>query len=166
MKMASLFRVRTTELTGTGRTSLRFEETTWAAIDALAVNRGIRWQDWARDVIAQKPGAPNKSAVIRAALADELLAEQFLALAQDSISGAADLNEMHDIAGTGYFRLDDDQLASELADASIITKDDSFGSFVLHIGRRSTSYGGESFVNVENMLKGQLHLMIAPAVES
>jgi predicted DNA-binding ribbon-helix-helix protein len=164
--MANVFKVRTTELTGTGRTSLRFEETTWAAIDALAVNRGIRWQDWARDVIAQKPGAPNKSAVIRAALADELLAEQFAALAEESASGTAELNEVHEIVGTGYYRLDDDQLASELASASIITKDDSFGSFVLHIGRRSTSYGGESFVIVENMLKGHLHLMIAPTVES
>lgn len=164
--MSNVFKVRTTELTGTGRTSLRFEETTWAAIDALAVNRGIRWQDWARDVIAQKPGAPNKSAVIRAALADELLAEQFTALAENSAPGTAELNEVHEIVGTGYYRLDDDQLASELADASIITKDDSFGSFVLHIGRRPTSYGGESFVIVENMLKGQLHLMIAPTVES
>ncbi|UMZ13514.1 hypothetical protein I9018_07390 [Pseudomonas sp. MPFS] len=164
--MANAFKVRTTELTGTGRTSLRFEESTWAAIDALAVNRGIRWQDWARDVIAQKPGAPNKAAVIRSALADELLAEKLAAVADEFASGTAELTEEHEIAGTGYYRLDDVQLASELAGASITTRDDSFGSFVLHIGRRSISYGGESFVIVENMLKGQLHLMLAPTVES
>lgn len=163
--MANVFKVRTTELTGTGRTSLRFEESTWAAIDALAVNRGIRWQDWARAVIARKPGTPNKSAVIRAALADELLAEQFAALAEESVSGSVELPQTHEIAGTGYYRLDDGQLVSELETATVITKDDSFGSFVLHIGRRSPSYGGEPFVVIENMLKGQLHLMIAPAVE-
>ena len=164
--MANVFKVRTTELTGTGRTSLRFEETTWAAIDALAVNRGIRWQDWAREVIALKPGAPNKSAVIRAALADELLAEQFSALAEESVSGSVELPHAHEITGTGYYRLDDDQLVGELESATVVTKDDSFGSFILHIGRRSSSYGGEPFVVIENMLKGQLHLMIAPAVES
>ncbi|WP_224765896.1 hypothetical protein [Pseudomonas asiatica] len=163
--MATTYKVRTTELTGTGRTSLRFEETTWAAIDALATNKGIRWQDWAREVLALKPGAPNKSAVIRAALADELLAEQFAAMAEESGVGVAELPEPHGVVGQGYYRLDDDQLASELQDATTITKDGSFGSFVLHIGRRSTSFGGEPFVIIENLLKGQLHLMIAPTVE-
>lgn len=164
--MTTTYKVRTAELTGTGRTSLRFEETTWAAIDAIAVKKGIRWQDWAREVIASKPGAPNKSAVIRAALADDLLTEQFAALAEESGAGVAALSEPHDIAGTGYYRIDDEQLASELGDASTITRDASFGSFVLHIGRRSTYFGGEPFVIIENLLKGQLHLMIAPAVEA
>ncbi|WP_438279554.1 hypothetical protein [Pseudomonas alabamensis] len=164
--MTTVFKVRTTELTGTGRTSLRFEDTTWAAIDALAVKRGIRWQDWARDVIAQKPGAPNKSAAIRAALADELLTEQFAALTEGGSVGIAELGETHEVAGSGYYRLNDEQLASELEDASITTRDNSFGSFVLHIGRRSDSFGGEPFIAIENMLKGHLHLMIAPAVQS
>lgn len=162
--MANVFKVRTTELTGTGRTSLRFEETTWAAIDALAVNRGIRWQDWARDVIAQKPGAPNKSAVIRAALVDELLAEQFIALGE---TGAVATNVSHEIVGNGYWRLNDEQLQTELEGATIITRDSSFGAFILIYGYRDKSYGGEPqpFVIIQNELRGQLHLMIAPAVD-
>ncbi|MFK3723561.1 hypothetical protein ACI2KE_06895 [Pseudomonas monteilii] len=130
------------------------------------IKKGVRWQDWARKAIASKPGAPNKSAIIRAALADELLTEQFAALAEDSGSGVAVISEYHDIAGTGYYRIDDKQLSSELRDASIITRDVSFGSFVLHIGHRSTSFGGEPFVIIENLLKEQLHLMIAPTVEA
>jgi len=164
--MTNTYKVRTAELTGTGRTSLRFEETTWAAIDAVAIKKGIRWQDWARKAIASKPGAPNKSAVIRAALADELLTEQFAALAEESGSGVAAISEPHAIAGTGYYRIDDEQLASELGSASTITRDAGFASFVLHIGRRSASYGGEPFVIIENLLKGQLHLMIAPTVDA
>lgn len=164
--MTKTFKVRTAEVSDNGRTSLRFEETTWAAIDSLAVSRGVRWQDWARNVLAQRPDAPNKAALIRAALADELLADQFTAMAENSVAGKSDLDEPHEVIGSGYYRIDDDQLASELADATTITKDNSFGSFVLHIGRRSTSYGGEPFVIVENLLKGQLHLMIAPTVEA
>lgn len=160
------FKVRTAELADGRRTSFRFEVTTWAAIDALADDRGIRWQDWARVVLAQKPEAPNKAAVIRSALADELLAEQFAAMAEESAAGMAELSEPHEVCGSGYYRINDSELASELADATTITKDGSFGSFVLHIGRRSTSYGGEPFVIIENLLKGQLHLMIAPTVEA
>jgi predicted DNA-binding ribbon-helix-helix protein len=153
-------------LSGTGRTSLRLEDTTWSAIDAIAYRDGVRWQQWAAELIARSPGHLSKISVLRAAVAEELLAEQFAAMAEESASGMAELSEPHEITGTGYYRIDDNQLATELADATTITRDDSFGSFVLHIGRRSTSYGGEPFVIVENMLKGQLHLMIAPTVES
>jgi predicted DNA-binding ribbon-helix-helix protein len=160
--MDKTFKVRTAELSGTGRSSLRLEESTWAAIDSIALRAGVRWQDWAREIIRKKPHF-NKTGVIRAAVAEELMADQFVAMAQLGFI-ADSISEPHAVLGAGYYRLDDAQLKVELEGADVTTQDDSFGAFVLYAGTRAPALGGEPFVVIQNQLKGFLHLMIAPAI--
>jgi len=160
--MKKTFKTRTADLTGAGRATFRFEDTTWTALDMLAAKRGIRWQDWAREVLATQPDAPNKAALLRAALADELMTEQVIALGE---AGAVATNTPHEITGNDYWRLNDEQLEQELAGATITTRDNSFVAFTLITGYRSKEYGGEAFVIVQNALRDGLHLMIAPTVD-
>lgn len=58
--MKKTFKTRNAELAGIGRTSFRLEDTTWTALDMLAAKRGIRWQNWASEVLATQPDAPNQ----------------------------------------------------------------------------------------------------------
>lgn len=160
--MKKIYKTRNAEIAGIGRTSFRLEVTTWTALDMLAAKRGIRWQDWAREVLATQPDAPNKTALLRAALADELMTEQVIALGE---AGAVATNVPHEITGNGYWRLNDEQLEQELAGATITTRDNSFVAFTLITGYRSKEYGGEAFVIVQNALRDGLHLMIAPTVD-
>jgi len=160
--MKKTFKTRTADLTGAGRATFRFEDTTWTALDMLAAKRGIRWQDWAREVLETQPDAPNKAALLRAALADELMTEQVIALGE---AGAVATNVSHEIMGNGYWRLNDVELAGELEGATITTRDNSFVAFTLITGYRNKASGGEAFVIVQNALRDGLHLMIAPAVD-
>jgi len=160
--MKKTFKTRNAELTGNGRSSFRFETTTWDAIDRMAAKRGIRWQQWARDVLATQPDAPNKAALLRAALADELMTEQLM-VAGDA--GPVETNVTHEIIGNGYWRLNDEQLKNELESAVITIRDNTFTVFSLITGYRSKELGGEPFVIMQNALRDGLHLMIAPTVE-
>lgn len=160
--MKKTFKTRNAELAGIGRTSFRLEDTTWTALDMLAAKRGIRWQNWASEVLATQPDAPNRTALIRAALADELMTEQIHTIAE---SGSVEADSHHEIIGNGYWRLNDEQLQSELDGATIITRDSSFAAFTLLTGYKDKSYGGSPFVIIQNELRGQLHLMIAPDVD-
>ncbi|MEJ1644202.1 hypothetical protein SMA60_28700, partial [Escherichia coli] len=83
------------------------EDTTWTALDMLAAKRGIRWQDWASEVLATQPDAPNRTALIRAALADELMAERIVHLTE---AGSVEADTHHEIIGNGYWRINDEQL--------------------------------------------------------
>lgn len=161
--MSSSFKVRTANLTDDGRrTSLKFDETTWKIIDHMTAKRGMGWKEWARQLLKANPDAQNKAAVLRAALADELMTEQ---IKSSSEAGVVETNSTHEITGSGYWRLNDEQLKSELESAVITMRDNSFTSFGLITGYRSQEAGGQPFVIVQNALRGHLHLMIAPTVE-
>lgn len=155
-------KIRTAKLTGASRTSLKLDESTWAAIDMLAEKRGTDWKNWAKSVLKANPDTPNKAALLRAALVKELMAEQILTFAE---AGPVEANIHHEIIGKGYWRLNDEELQNELDGATIVTRDNSFAVFTLLTGYRNKSYGGEPFVIIQNELRGQLHLMIAPAVD-
>lgn len=160
--MKKTYKTRNAEIAGVGRTSFRLEDTSWTALDMLAAKRGIRWQDWASEVLATQPDAPNKTALLRAALADELMTEQVIALGE---AGAVATNIPHEITGNGYWRLNDEQLEQELTDATITTRDNSFVAFTLITGYRAKALGGNAFVIVQNALRDGLHLMIAPTAD-
>lgn len=157
-------KTRTATVSGTGRTSFAFDEATWAAIDNVAAAAGQSWSEWARRAIMQRPAA-SKAASIRAALADALLTKQAQLLLEDMEPGLQTTATSHPITGTGYYRLNDDTLATELDGATIELKDDSFEGFTLIVGHRAKSVGGEPFIAIENRLRGGLHLFIAPEVE-
>ncbi len=161
--MSNVFKVRTASLTNDGRrTSLKFDETTWKMIDHIAEKRGTGWKEWARQLFRANPDAPNKAAVLRAALAEELVSEQFKAANE---IGEVEVNTPHEIIGSGYWRLNDEQLKSELEGAVITIRDNSFTAFTFIMGYRNKSAGGEPFVIVQNELRDGLHLMIAPTVD-
>ncbi|HDT1117108.1 TPA: hypothetical protein QHT37_000787 [Enterobacter roggenkampii] len=90
------------------------------------------------------------------------MSEQFKAASE---IGQVEVNTPHEIIGNGYWRLNDQQLKSELEGAVITIRDNSFTAFTLITGYRNKSAGGEPFVIVQNELRDGLHLMIAPTVE-
>lgn len=155
------YKVRSAAVAGTGRTSFRFDTSTWAAIDLVAEQAGMTWVEWAAKAIAGRPHRKSKASAVRAAVADALMAEQFKVMAEEAPAGPMNLDDDHPIVGAGYYRLDDKTLALELEDAEITLRDDSFESFTLIVGYRSKSFGGNAFVCVENRLRDGLHLFLA-----
>lgn len=154
------YKVRSATVTGTGRTSFRFDTSTWAALDMVAEQAGMSWTEWAARAIAARPHAKSKAAAVRAALADALMLEQFNAMAEERAAGPKALADEHPIVGAGYYRLDDKTLALELDDAEVTLRDDSFESFTLIVGYRDKSVGGNAFICAENRLRDGLHLFI------
>lgn len=150
---------RTAAVTDAGRTTFQFEPEVWAAIEKIAGRHGTTWQDWATQVLAQRPNM-GKAAALRAAVAEEVLIEAATAATEQET-----LPEESPIIGSGYYRLDDDMLKAELDGARITSRDDSFEGFTLLIGTRDKSFGGEPFICIQNRLKDALHLFIAPEVE-
>ncbi|ELY5242404.1 hypothetical protein SM868_003983 [Yersinia enterocolitica] len=90
------------------------------------------------------------------------MAEHLLSRAE---AGPIEASGHHKIIGDGYWRLDDEQLQIELDGATIVTRDNSFAAFTLLSGYRDKRCGGSPFVIIQNELRGQLHLMIAPDVD-
>ncbi|HDL8239019.1 TPA: hypothetical protein PXR38_001745 [Yersinia enterocolitica] len=90
------------------------------------------------------------------------MTDQVIALSE---AGAVATNVSHAIVGNGYWRLNDEELQSELEGATITTRDSSFSAFTLLTGYTGKSSGGSPFVIIQNELRGQLHLMIAPDVD-
>ena len=133
--MSNKPKIRTANLIGTGRTSLKLDESAWTAIDMLAAKRGTDWKVWARSLLNANPDASNKAALLRAALTEELKTEQLMAFAE---TGPVETNT---------------------------TRDSSFVAFTLLTGYRNEVMGGEPFVIIQNNLRDQLHLMIAPTVD-
>ncbi len=160
MNTEDRYKVRSATVSGTGRTSFRFDVSTWAAIDMVAEQAGMSWVNWATKVIEGRPHAKSKAAAVRAALADALMAEQFKAMEGEMAAGPMPLADMHPIIGEGYYRLDDETLALELAEAQVILRDDSFVGFTMIVGYRDKAFGGNPFVCVENRLRNSLHLFI------
>src|SRR5512138_3727701 len=161
MSTEDKYKVRSAAVTGTGRTSFRFDSATWAAIDMVAQQAGMSWIGWAAKAIETRPHATSKAAAVRGALADALMAEQFKAMAEEIVAGPMSLPDAHPIIGTGYYRVDDKTLALELDGAEITLRDNSFEGFTLIVGYRDKAYGGNAFICVENRLRNGLHLFIA-----
>lgn len=159
--MVDKFKVRSAAVTGgTERTSFRFDSHTWAAIDMIAEKKGAGWVEWVAQVIASRPHAKSKAAAVRAAVADELLAGQFMATVEERAAGPQGLPDNHPIIGDGYYRLDDETVGIELEGAEITTEDDCFEGFTLIAGYRDKDLGGQPFVCIQNRLRGGLHVFI------
>ena len=156
------YKVRSAPVTGTAaRTSFRFDESTWAAIDMVAAKANLSWVDWAARAIEARPNAGSKAGAVRSALADALLEEQYAALVTEGGPGVQSINHIHGIVGEGYYRLNDETLAIEVDGADIAIQDDAFEGFTLIVGYRAKAAGGAPFVCVKNRLRDGLHLFIA-----
>ncbi|QGX87065.1 hypothetical protein BHJ80_03005 [Escherichia coli] len=56
-------KIRTAKLIEENRTSLKLDESTWAAIDMQAEKRGTDWKGWAKMVLKANPDSPAKRSV-------------------------------------------------------------------------------------------------------
>jgi hypothetical protein len=147
-------RSRSVELTpGRGRTTLKFDASTWAAIDLVAERKRIDWQDWARQAVAADPGANNKSRTIRAALTDELLGE----IAEEPAEHPAP-EILHPMLA-GYHVVGEPEFFPELTAARIVYAVD-LGGFVLHAGFRSHDFGDQPALFIENKIRGGLSVVL------
>jgi hypothetical protein len=158
-------KVRTANVSGTGRTSFQFDISTWAAIDMIAEQAGLTWNEWAAKAIERKPLAKSKASAVRAALSDALMDMQHKVCVADGAAGPQPLGNEHPVVGAGYYRLDDATLAIELDGAQIALRDDSFEGFTFIIGYRDKAFGGNAFVCIENRLRDGLHLFMAKEEE-
>lgn len=59
-------KVRTVNLGGPGRTSLRMTEAEWTQVDRFAEINGVRWLEWAQDAVRESPRLPKVEAIRRA----------------------------------------------------------------------------------------------------
>ncbi|MFC5549520.1 ribbon-helix-helix domain-containing protein [Massilia aerilata] len=55
-----------TSITGK-RSSIKLDQPTWQAVDWLARERGLTWQDWCKQVLAEVTGIDNQTATLREA---------------------------------------------------------------------------------------------------
>ncbi len=159
------YKVRSAAVSGTGRSSFKFDASTWAAIDLVAEQAGLTWVDWASRAIKARPHAKSMAAAVRAAVADALMAKQFEAMVEENSAGQQYLDDIddhsHPLVGGGYYRLNDETLNIELEGARITTQDDCFEGFTLIVGYRDKSFGGNAFICIKNRLRDGLHLFIA-----
>lgn len=117
-------------LTGAKRTSLRFDPSTWQAIDLLAERIGCTWQEWCRAVIKTAgPDSPNLTADIRQAVVAGLLGEVSIA---EQRADQSDLIYSHPLLKDSGI-LDDKQLDAILRKANVAGRAD-FGGFEVIVG--------------------------------
>jgi predicted DNA-binding ribbon-helix-helix protein len=137
------------------QTSLRLDNTTWTAIDLLARERGIRWQEWATEALEAAPDTINMAGELRQASMTQLL-DRLGASPEVTISGT------HQVLGRRYERLGDQGLADTLKDASIVHQDGAFGAFRLTVGHLDDGRQ-TAFICIESRLSGDQHLLITPS---
>jgi hypothetical protein len=133
------------------KTTLKFDQATWRAIDLVASRDGLRWTEWARRQMAANASAENMHAAVRAAAVDALLAQNIIAERADQLTGATP--PLLASAGT----LDDDQLAQELSNACVDAGPFDLGGFAVRVG---SDGDGRACIWIENMLKGCPHYAI------
>jgi predicted DNA-binding ribbon-helix-helix protein len=117
---------RTLTLADGRKTSLKFDEPTWEAIDLLARHHGTRWTHWARQQLADHPEADNLRAVLRAAVTRWLLDTSVVT----TMEGRADaLARPTPALLAAAYSLDDGQLAEEQAAGTVHGELDDLGGF-------------------------------------
>lgn len=57
------------------RTGIKLDKETWEAIDWIAKKDGIKWSNWAKNVLNENPETNNVTGVLRAAAMGRILKE-------------------------------------------------------------------------------------------
>ena len=144
--------MRTLELVGSKRTGIRLDPATWIAVDWLAARKGLKWAEWVREIVRNRPDTDNMTAVIREAAMDGILVETVLAkraTLRESI--AAD----HPMLIASAI-MDDSDLAEHMGNCEIHGSED-FGGFTLHAGNDEFQ---RPCVWIENNLRNCPHVVL------
>ena len=137
--------------TGTGRTTIRLDVETWAAVDMIAARSGIKWSEWARDVLAMNPDAPNATAVIRNAAVNALMTESFLNGLEER---GLDLEKMDRNALMRNSAQITEDTFTELMKTATVDGEVDMGGFTLLFGYDES---GQDTVWIRNNLRDGLH---------
>lgn len=136
------------------RQPIRLEAPTWVAIDWLAGNAGLTWQQWCAAVIGRTPAGENTTASIREAVMSELLAETINA-PRASLDSIADRHPM-----LRYSALIDDQELAEFMRLGEVSGTENMGGFKIHAGLDEAD---QPCLWIENGMKGWPSLMLVMA---
>lgn len=111
------------------RQPIRLEAPTWQAIEWLAGQAGLTWQQWCAYVIESTPTEENTTATIRETVMGELLAATVNA-PRASLDSIADRHPMLRYSNT----FDDGELADHMRSCEVWGGED-MGGFKLHAGK-------------------------------
>lgn len=144
-----------TGLGTSARTSVRLDETTWAAVDLIAEQQGKKWSEWARGVLREHPDAKNATAVLRTAAVNGLMMMTVLQNRGDDLALMNDNVLMRDSAS-----LSEKQLNSIMETVTIRGRSDH-GGFEVVFGKDDA---GQDCVWIINNMRDGLHFaLVAPA---
>lgn len=146
-------KTRTLELDGR-RASVRLDPMTWQAIDLIAEEKGVKWAEWALDLIANNPDADNRHAVIRAAVMRELMEHHLFSERADEQYNPASGMLASQFVGT----LDDDQLRDEQTAGTVNNGCIDLIGFSVQAG---ADMHGRACIWITNGLRDQRHFVIA-----
>lgn len=138
-----------------GRTTVRLDDATWAAVDLIAGRKGVKWREWARDLLKANPDAPNATAVIRNAAVNELMTTAFIDDGEERGFDLA-LQEAHALMKINA-AVSNAQLDEMLKVATVQGRQD-FGGFEIAFGHDND---GRDCVWVINGLKNGLNFVMA-----
>lgn len=136
------------------RQPIRLEAPTWQAIEWLAGQSGMAWQQWCAAVIERTPTEENTTATIRETVMGELLAATVNA-PRASLDSIADRHPM-----LRYSAIQDDQELAEFMRLGEVWGTEDFGGFKLHAGRDEAD---QPCLWIENGMKGWPSLMLVLA---
>jgi predicted DNA-binding ribbon-helix-helix protein len=141
--------MRTLDLDGT-KTSIRLDEATWTAVDLVSERRGMKWAQWAREVLLADPDTDNKTGAVRAAAMQAVMEEVFRQERADQ------LGEFTTVGFRLAGQCDDEQFAQSMAEAHIEGEADYIG-FKVRSG--IDEHGCVAFW-IENGLRDGAHVVI------
>jgi predicted DNA-binding ribbon-helix-helix protein len=106
-------KARNLRLSSGAMTQFRLADEEWTAIDRIAAARGLRWTEWARQVIDAHPDAPSRSALLRRVALEEAFGRALLAERAEQMQRGGDLD--HPMLNGRFRTLSDGAVEAELA---------------------------------------------------
>lgn len=142
---------RMVPLSNGGRSGVRLDGPTWQAVEWLAGQAGLTWQQWCAAVVERTPADENTTAAIRETVMGELLAATINA-PRASLDSIADRHPL-----LRYSTIQDDQELDEFMRLGEVWGTEDFGGFKIHAGRDEAD---QPCLWIENGMKGWPSLML------
>lgn len=136
------------------RQPIRLDAPTWQAVEWLAGNAGLTWQQWCAAVVARTDSNENTTAAIRETVMGELLAATINS-PRASLDSIAERHPM-----LRYSAMMDDQELAEFMRLGEVWGTEDMGGFKVHAGRDEAD---QPCLWIENGMKGWPSLMLVQA---
>jgi hypothetical protein len=146
-------KIRNLKLSDGAMTSFKFADEEWKAIERVAEGRGMRWPEWARQLIDSNPSAPTRSGLLRRAALEEAFGIALLAERAELMQAGRELD--HPMLTKRFWPLSGDALRAELERARITYRGD-FQSFELIAAYRE----GKPVLILRNKLEDGLSVVL------